>query len=166
MTAPFAKWCADIAAYQKNHDRYFILAHPQDSALWATSPIRWLGKRGSSNWTTLEPAGAQWPTGALHNLPSGIFKPLNPPVTYSADTVSRKRTRCQEIQPVEVTRPGAITTRSCSIIADCLTTIVDRELTETHQTSFVSSLFDILHVSVEAGKELAEHVKELSLIHI
>ena len=116
-------------------------------------------KRGSNNWSILEPARAYRPTGALHNLPSGIFKPLNPPVTYHADTASHQRTSHHQIQPADVTRPGVITTRSCSIIADCLTTIVDRELTETHQTSLVSSLFDILHVYVDAEKKLVDHVK-------
>ena len=53
-TAPFARWCADIATYQRNHNRYFVLVNPEGSALWMTSPIRWLETKGSSSWTRLK----------------------------------------------------------------------------------------------------------------
>ena len=108
-------------------------------------------KRSSSNWTNLkddfDPEGAEWPTAALHNLPSGSFEPLDPPPNYNIGLVSREWT-----QAGKSTKPDTLSSNLCSVIADCLSTIVDHEPTEIHQTSFVSKLFDILQVSVEAEK--------------
>ena len=151
VTSPFASWCVEIANFQKRNNKYFILAHPEDSALWLSKPVRELEKKSTSTWTTLiasefDPMGSSKRIWLLHNLPEGIFKPLNPKTSrvwtsaqkeYKVDMVQQRKSSHREVLPNNI----------CSVVADCLSKMMGRELPEENRLHLlrVSLTFCIHH---------------------
>ena len=48
---------------------------------------------------------------------------------------------------------------TCSIVADCLSKVIDRKLPEERQTSLIASIFDMLQVPTVEERRLARYIK-------
>ena len=136
-----------------------MIINPEGSAFWNTYYMRMLHAKGTSNWASIKAhefnkEGSIWPSAILHNLPPEIFNPLNPPVEYRTGAGPR-----QQVQHGGCADGTTMPTNLCSVIADCLTTVVDRDVTEARQALLLSDLLDMINETTIKEKKLAEHLR-------
>ena len=84
---PFVEFCADVATYQRQLGRYFIIENPESSQIWGTAPFQQIADQEGVERSTVymctyglkdavSGTAMKKPMSFLHNIPMKLFSEI------------------------------------------------------------------------------------------